>query len=189
MEECLVRLGVQETFGAAATEMGFHHQVTVSKEQVRQHTEQAGETYMQLQASAQAQEIFPAESAAERQMISVDACKVLTTTGEWRDVKTVTIAEVGAEGKMTKTSYFSRKSEYHLFMEQAQIEVWRRQIKASREVCAIHDGADWIPPVITAFRADSLRILDYYHAAEHLATAGRAAWGEGTPEFQAWFER
>ncbi len=189
MEECLVRLGVRESFGVAAEEMAFHHQMTVSKEQVRQHTEEAGDAYVQLQESAQAHEIFTAESAPERQMMSVDACKVLTTTGEWRDVKTLTIAEVEADGKTAKNSYFSRKSEYHLFMDQAQIEAWRRQIKTSREVCSINDGADWIPPVITALRPDSVRILDFYHAAEHLATAGGAAFGEGTPSFHAWFER
>jgi hypothetical protein len=188
MEECLVRLGVQDSFGEAAEEMAFHHHVTVSKEHVRQHTEQAGDTYVQLQESPLAHTIFPVEPAAERQMMSVDACKVLTTTGEWRDVKTVTLAEVGSGGKTRRNSYFSRKSEYHRFAEQAQIEVWRRQIRSSRAVCALNDGADWIPPVITAFRADAVRILDFYHAAEHLATAGGAAFGEGTGVFQAWFE-
>ena len=188
MEECLVRLGVKDSFGEAADEMAFHHQVTVCKEHVRQHTEQAGDTYIQLQESPLAHTLFPAEPAAERQMLSVDACKVLTISGEWRDVKTVTIAEVGPEGKTHHNSYFSRQSEYHRFAQQAQIEVWRRQIQRSREVCALNDGADWIPPVITAFRPDAVRILDFYHAAEHLADAGGAALGEGSCEFQAWFE-
>lgn len=189
MEECLVRLGVKESFGQAAEEMAFHHQVTVSKEQARQHTEEAGEVYVQLQESAEAHKIFKPEPAAERLMMSVDACKVLTTTGEWRDVKTVAIAEVGPGGKAYKSSYFSRKSEYHRFAEQAQIEIWRRQIKSCREVCAINDGADWIPPVVTAFRPDATRILDFYHAAEHVAAAGASVFGEGTADFHAWFHR
>jgi len=188
MEECLVRLGVKDAFGEAADEMAFHHQVTVGKERVRQHTEQAGDTYTQLQESPLAHTLFQPAPAAERQMLSVDACKVLTTTGAWRDVKTVTIAEVEPGGKTHTNSYFSRQSEYHHFAEQAQIEVWRRQVKRSREVCALNDGADWIPPGITAFRPDAVRILDFYHAAEHLATAGGAAFGEGSCEFQAWFD-
>jgi hypothetical protein len=188
MEECVVRLGATDPFGEAADEMAFHHHLTVSKERVRQHTERAGDTYVQLQDSPQAHTLFPAEPAAERQMLSVDACKVLTTTGAWRDVKSVTIATVGPGGKTRQNSFFSRQSEYHRFAEQAQIEVWRRQIQGSREVCALNDGADWIPPVITAFRPDAVRMLDFYHAAEHLASAGAAAWGEGTLEFHAWFE-
>ena len=43
-------------------------------------------------------------------MLCVDAAKVLTTTGEWRDVKTLTLAEVLPDGETRQNSYFSRMS-------------------------------------------------------------------------------
>lgn len=122
-------------------------------------------------------------------MLCVDAAKVLTTTGEWRDVKTLTLAEVLPDGETRQNSYFSRMSDYRLFAQQAQVEVMRRQLKHSRAACAVNDGADWIPDVVTACRPDAVRILDFYHAAEHLAESGHAAWGPQSPEFQVWFER
>lgn len=122
-------------------------------------------------------------------MLCVDAAKVLTTTGEWRDVKTLTLAEVLPDGETCQNSYFSRMTDYRLFAQQAQVEVMRRQLKHSRAACAVNDGADWIPDVVTACRPDAVRILDFYHAAEHLAESGRAAWGPQSPEFQVWFER
>lgn len=192
--------------------MAFHHRVTVSKESIRAHTEAAGEVYVQLQVQVQVQEqeqeqgqgqghrpavaqastptapALPIEPGCDRHMLCVDAAKVLTTTGEWRDVKTLTLAEVLPDGKTRQNSYFSRMSEYRLFAQQAQVEVRRRQLKSSRAVCAVNDGADWIPAVVTACRPDAVRILDFYHAAEHLAESGRAVWGSQSPEFQGWFE-
>lgn len=188
MEACLVRFGVSEPFGGAAKEMAFQHRVTVGPECVRRHTEQAGDTYLQLQASADATTIFPATPPHERLLLSVDACKVQTTTGEWRDVKTLTVAAVDPDGKTHENSYFSRKAEYHQFLTQAGLEARRRCVARAKAVCAVNDGADWIPPVITALRPDALRILDFYHAAEHVATAGRAVFGETTPTFHTWFE-
>ena len=122
-------------------------------------------------------------------MLCVDAAKVLTTTGEWRDVKTLTLAEVLPDGKARQNSYFSRMTDCRLFAQQAQVEVMRRQLKRSHSVCAVNDGADWIPDVVTACRPDAVRILDFYHAAEHLAESGRAVWKPQSPEFQMWFER
>ncbi|CAN5861714.1 hypothetical protein BH23PLA1_BH23PLA1_31230 [soil metagenome] len=33
------------------------------------------------------------------------------------------------------------------------------------------------------------QVLDIYHAAEHVADAGKGLYGEGTPEAAAWLER
>lgn len=189
MHACQVRLGAQEPFGQAAIEMIFHHQVHVSKESIRQHTLAAGETYVQVQADPDISKSLVPDSLDARQMMCADAAKVHTTDTAWRDVKTLTIAEVGARGKTHHITYFSRMCEYTVFAKQCQTEVRRRHLKHSQQACAVNDGADWIPEVVTACRPDAVRILDFYHATEHLATAGRAVFGEDTPQFQAWFER
>lgn len=188
MHACLVRFGANESFGQAVGEMAFHHQLRVSKESARQHTLEAGEVYERLQAEAEARPRLTVEAPSARHMLSVDAAKVHTTTGEWRDVKTLTIAEVKPGGKTHRNSYFSRMSEYSAFARDCQIEVHRRQLKRSPQACAVNDGADWIPEVVTACRPDAVRILDFYHAAQHLAEAARAVFGDATPAFQDWFE-
>ena len=171
--------------------MAFHYQLAVSKECVRLNTLEAGHVYEQVQADPVASQTLSTPTnpphSNERQMLSIDAAKVLTSTGEWRDVKTLTIADVAANGRTHTNSYFSRLSECSLFAQQCQVEVRRRQLKRSRQVCAVNDGADWIPEVVTACRPDAVRILDFYHAAEHLAEAARTVFGEGTPGFGAWF--
>jgi hypothetical protein len=188
MQACVVRFGANEPFEHAAGEMAFHYELTLSKECVRRNTLEAGTVYAQLQADTATRNTLSIQAPSRRQMMSVDAAKILTITGEWRDVKTLTIAEVTPSGHTQHNSYFSRLSEVSVFAQQCQIEVRRRGLKRSAHVCAVNDGADWIPEVVTACRPDALRILDFYHAAEHLADAARTVFGEGTPEFQAWFE-
>jgi hypothetical protein len=44
------------------------------------------------------------------------------------------------------------------------------------------DGGNWIDPLSARERLHDRRIVDYYHAAEHLFEAARAALGKDTPE-------
>jgi hypothetical protein len=53
-------------------------------------------------------------------------------------------------------------------------------------VCAVQDGAEWQQRFVDHHRPDAVRILDFPHAAEHLATVGRAVFGAGTPTLKAW---
>ena len=188
MEMLAIDFGGEVSFGRAAQKMRLHHGVTLSKECVRQRTQRAGAAYVAVQAEATPETPLSQEPVGERMMLSVDAAKIHTTTGEWRDAKTLTIAEVDEDGETHSNSYFTRVAEHTEFARQAQVETCRRQIAKSTAVCAVNDGAEWIPPVIDALRPDAERILDFYHGAEHLAEDGRAALGEGTPAFQAWFD-
>lgn len=188
MEQHVVDFGGTETFGEASKKMERHHQMQISKESVRCKTERAGQVYAHVQADETLSPQLSRAAVCARMMLSVDAAKVKTTTGEWRDVKTMTLTDVTATGETRHNSYFSRMCDYTTFTQAVQVEVRRRQVRRSHQVCAINDGADWIPPVIEACRPDAVRILDFYHAAEHLAEPARAVFGEGTPEFTTWFE-
>lgn len=53
--------------------------------------------------------------------------------------------------------------------ELAEVETRRRQLIHAKEVCAVMDGAGWLPGLVDLHRPDALRILDFPHAAEHLS--------------------
>ena len=48
------------------------------------------------------------------------------------------------------------------------------------------DGAEWRQSFIDLYRPDAVRILDWRHAAEHLARAGQVACGAGTAAAGEW---
>ena len=188
MQAHAVRLGIRETFQDAAKEMAWHHGVTVSKEQVRRKTERAGAVYAQEQTQAPGAAMC-VSPIPERQMLSVDGAMVHVTTGEWREVKTLTVAVVQPDASSQAPSYFSRMAEYHAFADQAQAEATRRQVKRSPAACAVADGADYNQAVIDQLCPAAERILDFYHAAEHLALPLRAVYGEETDAFAAHFQQ
>ena len=63
-----------------------------------------------------------------------------------------------------------------------RVEAERRGLSRSKMTLAIGDGGNWIDPLIDRERLYDRRIIDYYHAVEHLYEAARAAMGKYSPE-------
>ena len=200
LAEGLVRLGTWMPFARAAGEMQYFFHVAVSEATLRRATEQAGAVYVAVQeaeAERLQRELPEAPAGVDKQLLSVDGAFVGVVGGAWVEVKTLTVGEIQApvleRGKSvvhtTHLSYFSRVSEARAFTPQACVETYRRGVATSRVVCAVTDGAEWIQGFVDWHRPDAVRILDFYHAAEHVAAAGRAVHGEDTPAFHTWFDR
>ena len=70
---------------------------------------------------------------------------------------------------------------------------WRRMagrlgLQDTRVVSVIADGAKWIWGQVAVHLPGAVRVLDIYHASEHLWAVGRAVLGEGTAACRAWVE-
>jgi hypothetical protein len=48
------------------------------------------------------------------------------------------------------------------------------------------DGADWLQKLLDRYRPDAVRVLDFPHALEHLASAAQATFGAGSASSAAW---
>lgn len=199
LAEGLVRLGTWMPFARAAGEMQYFYHVTVSGASVRRATERAGAAYVAVQEAEAARlqrEVPEAPAGVDKQLLSVDGAFVGLIGGAWVEVKTLTVGEIQAPVlehgapvvHTTQLSYFSRVSEASTFTPQAWVETYRRGVAHSGVVCAVTDGAEWIQGFVDWHRPDAVRILDFYHAAEHVAAAGRAVYGEDTPAFHTWFD-
>lgn len=187
LQEYAVSFGVTQPFAQAAAAMEQHHQVRFGREQLRQYTYQVGRAYQQVQESQATLAQVEGPAPVARMSFSIDAGKVALVGGDWRDVKSLSLGVLDETGDVAKISYFSRMTDHQTFAQHVQVEVQRRGLRQAQAVAAVSDGADWIQPVTTACRSDAVRILDFYHAAEHVAEAGRACLGEDTPAFKAWF--
>jgi hypothetical protein len=131
------------------------------------------------------------------QLLSVDGAMVPLVGREWAEVKTLAIGEVTTEVeersgereiKTSELSYFSRCLESDEFARQALVETHRRGLERANRVCAVCDGAEWEQKFIDYHRPDAVRILDFPHASEYVAAAGRSVYGEGNTEFSHWFD-
>ena len=68
-------------------------------------------------------------------------------------------------------------------------EALRRQLPSCWESVVIGDGADWIDRIYAKCYYDAERIIDWYHACEHLGGLARQAFGEGNDKGHKWFEK
>ncbi len=172
-------------------------EVPVSVETARRLTEAVGRTRVALE-DAEAERLratlpMPASGPAVQQL-SLDGAMVPLVGGEWAEVKTLALGEVerttAADGSVrirtTALSYFSRLTDAETFRELARGELHRRGTAAATVVCAVQDGAEWQQRFVDHHRPDAVRILDFPHAIEHLATVGRAVFGSGTAAFSEW---
>src|SRR6266436_5220402 len=190
MQEGMVRLATWMPFRQASQELEFFTKVEVNEATIRQTTEGVGAAQVDLQdrrvAEIQA-ECPESPDGPDLQMMSVDGAYIQLVGGEWKEVKTVALGVVNEpveeKGELVvhteDLTYFSRMSEARKFEEEALVEIHERGVEKAGKVCAVTDGAEWIPTFVDVHRADAIRILDYAHAMEYVAKVGKAVWERG----------
>ena len=103
------------------------------------------------------------------------------TGSRWKEDKVLTITScLKGEGdkkppKKLLTTCLATMEDAKTFGELARLEAEKRGIRKAVEVIGIHDGGNWIDPLWEEHFGCHPRILDYYHAAEHLHEVARAA--------------
>jgi hypothetical protein len=83
------------------------------------------------------------------------------------------------------TTYVATMGATEPFGKLVRVEAERRGLRQATTVLVLGDGGNWIDPLSARERLHDQRIVDYYHAAEHLHDAARAALGRDTPEAAA----
>ena len=192
LEEVLVRLGSWMPFEKAQRFLVDWLKLdSLSEATVRRHTEAAGAAGVAIQEEdARALELggelprgLPGCGPA-RLAVEVDGAMAPLVGGEWAEVKTMVIGavdEAAAEpGTLKEMSYFSRLTGAADFTRQALAETCRRGVGEGGPVALVSDGAEWIQGFGDFHCPGSARILDFPHAAEHVAEIGRGVFGAGS---------
>lgn len=80
------------------------------------------------------------------------------------------------------TTYVATMEKTEAFGKLVHVEAERRGMRQAGTVLVMGDGGNWIDPLSARERLHDRRIVDYYHAVEHLHEAARAALGKDAPE-------
>ncbi len=167
-------------FDKAAEMLGAILSVQTNEETARQRTEYMG-ACMQAAQTADVEGTCSHEANKEqapmRCVISSDGAMVSLVQKQWAEVRTLAIgepqekrnAQQEREIHVGKLSYFSRLADASSFIDLAEVEMRRRQVREAKQVCAVTDGADWCQSLTERYRPDAVRILDFPHAAEHVS--------------------
>jgi hypothetical protein len=80
------------------------------------------------------------------------------------------------------TTYVATMAATEAFGKLLRVEAERRGLRQAETVLVLGDGGNWIDPLSEREHLHDQRIVDYYHAAEHLYDAARAALGRESAE-------
>lgn len=122
------------------------------------------------------------------------------TGSRWREEKVLTVSsylpgdgkpveEGGRAPQKLVTTHLATAQPVKAFGPLARVEAERRGLRQAETVIALGDGGNWIDPLLTMFFHVLARIIDWFHAAEHLWDCAKAVHGAGTPQAAQWAER
>jgi hypothetical protein len=197
--EAITRRGSRLAYEEAQEEIKMMWGVSLSKSAVRKMTIRHGQVANRL-IDKRVEALHQGEESSsvrpEKLMMSADGAMILTTSGEWKEVKTVafgeyeTIWDAKREEVQTKTgkvSYFSRIEEASKFGESAVYEWDKRGGEQAKEVVVVNDGAVWIQAFIDYHCPQAKRVIDFAHAQGYIAKIGKLIYGAESEEFRSWY--
>jgi hypothetical protein len=139
---------------------------------------------------------------AQQKGISMDGGMVNIRDEGWKEFKVGTVFDVeqGLERDPRTGELVERAHGVHMAytavlgsVERFAPAVWalavNGQVPTAADSSVSADGAEWIWNLVADYFPDSVQIIDWYHATQHLSDAGKALFPEDEAQARRWFER
>jgi hypothetical protein len=193
----LARETAERGFELAARALNEDWHTSWDKTQVRRWSERVGQ---RLAAERDAEALdydrgrYPEAPLNPPQLlvVEVDAGKVQMcdpdpeTGSRWRDDKVAALISYSpgdGEDRPPEplvTTHVATREDVHVFERLARVEAHRRGIAQAEEVLFLSDGGNWTDPLQERAFPEATRIIDFYHASEHVHDCARALLGGQT---------
>lgn len=196
-----------QSFDGAAAALEADWGIALDGKQLQRWAEALGQSVVaQRQGQLRAYErgVRPASPANDPVLlvIGMDGGRVQTrqvnpaTGSRWREDKVTAITTyLPGDGTPDQppqalvTTYVATMAKAEAFGKMVQLEAERRGLRRAETVLVLGDGGNWIDPLTRREHLCDQRIVDFYHAAEHLYEAARAALGKNSPSATALAEQ
>jgi hypothetical protein len=168
--------GAEVPFAQAAQLLEELSGIHLSESSVSRLTLEAGrqaDRVEQAQAQAIEQDRNPPESPVAGRLYNSADGTMIHTLEKWQEVKTHVCYWKDAKGKR-HSRYRARLETIEAFLNHAWALAARWGLERCRESVLIGDGAAWIWERLGVIFDESIHIVDWFHAAEHLWVCGKA---------------
>jgi hypothetical protein len=184
-------------------------QLNISRSSIWRRTQIWGAQFKALedvgraQANAMPEKWQPPSREVEpdrRMGVAMDGMMVHIRKEGWKELKVGAVFDIDVRlGKDEHThepvqmahaihnSYAAHLGGPEIFGEMVFAEAKGRGWEQAQDTQVVADGAVWIWNQAALHFGQSHQLVDWYHANEHLANAGKLFKGEGTPAFSLWF--
>ena len=196
----MAREGAVQSFDGAAAGLEADWGIQLDGKQVQRWSEALGRRLVrqrqaELEAYERGRRPGSPVNAPALLVVGMDGGRVQTREkqGEngsrWREDKVSAITSYIAgdpaadrKPKALVTTYVATMEKAAGFGKMVQLEAERRGVHRAETVLVLGDGGNWIDPLTQRECPCDQRIVDFYHAAEHLYEAARAALGKDSPQ-------
>ena len=120
---------------------------------------------------------------------------IIFVDGEWREAKLGVVYEPKAE-RIERARYYATLENSAAFGRKMRTLAVRGGADRCHRIGMVADGGAWIWQEVGKYFPQSVQVLDYYHATQHLYHATQHLWeaahaqfGEGTEAAKAWMRR
>lgn len=203
----VAREAALHSFDQAALALGEDWGLDLDGKQIQRWSEKLGAAAVadrdaEVRAFERGQRPSAPANAPTLLVVGMDGGRVQTRekSGEngsrWREEKvgvlTTYLAGDGTREHPPKplvTTHVATMEATEAFGKLLRVEAERRGLRQAETVLVLGDGGNWIDPLSEREHLHDQRIVDYYHAAEHLYDAARAALGRESPEVEALVEQ
>jgi len=191
----MAREGVLHSFDQAAMALNEDWRTSLDGKQVQRWSEALGASITaardaEVRAHEQGRPPASPMNLPQLLVIGMDGGRVQTrekqaeTGSRWREDKVGTVTSY-LPGDGTKdhppqplvTTYVATMNKTESFGKLIHVEAHRRGLRRAQTVLVMGDGGNWIDPLSERERLHDQRIVDYYHAAEHLHEVARVIAG------------
>lgn len=125
----------------------------------------------------------------------MDGVNVGLQDGSFQDVKCGVVYELSKHVEVNEERWELLKAQRCALrgdVAEFRKHLWALILRAGVRMCdwivVIGDGAEWIDNTVEIMFGGSLRILDYYHAAERIWAVANARWGDESRQAKQWAE-
>ena len=208
MAKHAVWLSGRGTFGEATEVLERIGQIALSDTSLWRRAKQWGEQFQAVEeAQRQTANAAPARSEIVRGEpsealnlgVAMDGAKVHVLQEGWKELKVGCTFEIelratldkasGEEVELAqavKNSYVAHLGGPEVFGQLLWSDAHRRHWSQAHDSIVLGDGAPWVWNLAKEHFYDSRQAVDWYHAKEHLSSAGKLLHGEGSVEAKRW---
>lgn len=177
--------------------------VRISAKSVWRRVEKWGAMFEAVETLQQAQAYQPLgidpNKSLEPMGVAMDGTMIHIREEDWKELKIGSVFEVEKRivndsetqeeleiSCAVKNGYVAHLGGPEKFGEKMWTEARQRHWTQAVDSIVIGDGATWIWNLAGEHFYDSHQLVDWYHASQHLANAGKVLYGEGSPQVPRW---
>jgi hypothetical protein len=195
-----VRAGVNEPFRKAEALLQELSGWSVDADTLRRRCHEQAQAMAQGRSQRGALPLAFAQAQGDFEL-HIDAGKAFATDKKWHDIKLAVLlrrprgeaSDSGSFGerevpKPVVRAVVAAVEDRQQFGVRVEAEALRLGLPLGAGLSVLGDGAEWIRNLAQDHFHGAEQVLDFWHAAQHLAAAGRAGLGE-TEAMQGWLHR